>query len=72
MVWWIGRLSSLSLKRSRDAWMDKLPMSAQSEEQRRIQYLADVTEEHAEKLTRGETVFYPNTRRPRKVGILHK
>ena len=41
--------------------MDTLPMSALSEEQRRSQYLADVTQENAERLTRGETALDPNT-----------
>ena len=36
MIKWIGRFS-LSLQRWRDAWMDNLPMSAQSEEQRQNQ-----------------------------------
>ena len=48
MVMWIGRFS-LSLKRLRDAWMDNLPMSALSEEQRRSQYLAYVAQENAER-----------------------
>ena len=52
---------SLSLRRLRDAWMDKLPMSSMSEEQRRSQYLADVAQENAEILTRGETALGPNT-----------
>ena len=61
MVKWIGRFS-LSLQRLKDAWMDNLPMSALSEEQRRNQYLADVAQENTERLTRGETVWDPNTR----------
>ena len=60
MVKWIGRFS-LSLQRLRDACMDKLPMSALSEEQRRSQYLADVDQENAERLTRGETALDPKT-----------
>ena len=40
-------------------------MSALSEEQRRIQYLADVAQEDAEILTRCETVSDPNTRENR-------
>ena len=60
MVKWIGRFS-LSLHRLRDAWMDNLPMSSMSEEQRQGQYLADVAQENAERLTRGETALDPNT-----------
>ena len=41
--------------------MDMLPMSALSEEQRTNQYLADVAQVDAEKLTRGETALDPNT-----------
>ena len=65
MVKWIGRFS-LSLQRLRDAWMDNLPMSALSKEQRRIEYLADVAQENAEILPRGETVLDPNTRENRE------
>ena len=43
-------------------WMDNLPMSALSEEQRRIQYLADVAQENVEILRRGETALDSNTR----------
>ena len=67
MVKWIGTCSLL-LKRLKDSWTDMLPMSVLTEEQRRIQYLADVAQEHAERLTRGETVFgSEHTRKPRKV-----
>ena len=41
--------------------MDNLRMSELREEQRRIQYLADVARESAEKITRGETALDPNT-----------
>ena len=41
--------------------MDVLPMSALSEEQRTNQYLADVAQENAERLTRGETALDPDT-----------
>ena len=60
MVKWIGSFS-LSLQRLRDSWMDNLPMSSMSEEQRQGQYLADVAQENAERLTRGETALDPNT-----------
>ena len=61
MVMWTGSFS-LSLQRLKDASMDNFPLSALSEEQRRIQYLADVAQENAERLTRGETALDPNTR----------
>ena len=60
MVKWIGRFS-LSLQRLKDARKDNLQMSTLSEEQRRIQYLADVAQEKAERLTKEETVLDPNT-----------
>ena len=41
--------------------MDNLPMSAMSEEQIRSQYLADVAQENAERLSRGEAALDPNT-----------
>ena len=41
--------------------MDNLPMSAMSEEQIRSQYLADVPQENAERLSRGEAALDPNT-----------
>ena len=59
MVKRIGRFS-LSLQRLRDAWMANLPMSALSEEHRRMLYLADVAQEN-ERTTRGETALDPNT-----------
>ena len=40
--------------------MDMLPMSTLSEKQRTNQYLADVAQENAEILTRGETALDPN------------
>ena len=40
--------------------MHMLPMSALSEEQRTNQYLADVAQENAERLTRSETALDPN------------
>ena len=44
LVKWIGKFS-LHLKRLRDVWMDMLPLSALSEEQRTNQYVADVAQE---------------------------
>ena len=40
--------------------MDNLPMSSMGEEQKQGQYLADVVQENAERLTRGETALDPN------------
>ena len=46
-------------------------MSSMSEEQRQGQYLADVAQENAERLTRGETALDPNTpEKNEKGGIL--
>ena len=42
MVDWTGKFSLL-LKRLRDVWMDMLPVSVMSPEQRETQCLADVT-----------------------------
>ena len=41
--------------------MHNLPMSSMSEEQRQGQYLADVAQENAERLTRDGTALDPNT-----------
>ena len=60
MVKWIGKCSLL-LKRLKDSWMDMLPLSALSDEQRTNQYLADVAQENAERVTRGETALDMNT-----------
>ena len=60
MVMWIGKCSSL-LKRLKGSWMDMLPMSALSEEQRQNRYLADVAQENAEELARGGTALDLNT-----------
>ena len=54
MVKWVGKFSLL-LKRSRDAWMDMLPMSVMSQEQRDSQYLADVTRENIERQKKRRT-----------------
>ena len=65
MVKGIGRFS-LSLKRSRDAWMDNLPMSSTSEEQRQSQYLADVNQENEERQRRNEDALDPGAQEIRK------
>ena len=57
--WWIGKCSLL-LKRLENSWMDTLPISALSEEHRTNQYLADVAQENAERLTRSEKALDPN------------
>ena len=64
MVKWIGKLSLL-LKRLRDAWMDMLPLSTMSEERRQNQYLADVTQENAERQRGSAEVFDPNAQETR-------
>ena len=53
MVEWIGR-STLLLKRLKNAWMDRLPLSAMSHEQGDTQYRADVSRENDERQRRGE------------------
>ena len=47
MVKWIGKFSLL-LKRVRHAWMDTLPLSAMSEDQRLNKCLADVNQENVD------------------------
>ena len=64
MVKWIGKLSLL-LKRLRDASMDMLPMSAMSEERRRNQYLADVTQESEERQRRNVDTLDPDAQETR-------
>ena len=59
MVKWIAKCSLL-LKRLKDSWMDVLPMSALTEEQRQNHYLADVAQENVERLEGGETALDPN------------
>ena len=54
MVKWVGKFSLL-LKRLRDAWMDMLPLSVMSQEQRDSQYLADVTPENIERQKKWRT-----------------
>ena len=56
MVKWIAKFSFL-LKRSRDAWMDMLPLSTMCEERRQNQYLADVTQENVERQRRSAEVL---------------
>ena len=66
---WSSGLEKLNScwKRFKDSWMDMLPMSALSEEQRTNQYLADVAQENAERLTRSETALQAE-----KGGMLHR
>ena len=64
IVKWIGKFSLL-LKRLRGAWMDMLPMSAMSEERRRNQYLADVTQESEERQKRNVDTLDPDAQETR-------
>ena len=64
MVKWIGKFLLL-LKRSRDALMDMLPLSTMSEERTQNEYLADVTQEHAERQRRSAEVLDPNAQETR-------
>ena len=64
MVKWIGKFLLL-LKRLRDAWMDMLPLSTMSEERTQNEYLADVTQEHAERPRRTAEVLDPNAQETR-------
>ena len=65
VVKWIGKCSLL-LKRLENSWMDTLPISVLSEEHRTNQYLADVAQDNAERLTRSETALDPNAPATRK------
>ena len=64
MVKWISKFSLL-LKCSKDSWMDMLPMSALSEEQRHNQYLADVAQENADRQLRSVELLDPNAQATR-------
>ena len=64
MVKWIGKFS-LILKRLKDSWMDVLPMSALSEEQRQNQHLADVAQENGDRQTRSVELLDPNSQATR-------
>ena len=57
------------LKRLRDAWMDMLPMSTMREERRQTKYLADVTQENAERQRGNATALDPNLRKAVPVPI---
>ena len=64
MVKWIGNFS-LMLKRMKDSWMDMLPMSTLSTEQRQNQYLADVAQVNADRQTRNVELLNPNAQATR-------
>ena len=64
MVKWIGNFS-LILKRLKDSWMDMLPMSTLSKEQRQNQYLADVAQVNADRQTRNVELLTPQATRDR-------
>ena len=51
MVKWIGKFSVL-LKRLKDAWMDRLPMSSMNETRRQSQYQADLERENEDERSR--------------------
>ena len=57
---------SLLLKRLKDFWMDMLPMSTLSEEERQNLYLANVFQENAERQTRNVELSNPNSRATRE------
>ena len=48
IVDWIGKFSLL-LKRWEDSWMDMLPLSSMTEQQRETQYQADIAQVNAER-----------------------
>ena len=51
MVDWIGHFHLLS-KRAKDSWMDMLPLSSMTEQQRQAQYQADMAQLNAERQSR--------------------
>ena len=64
MVKWTGKFSLL-LRRLKVSWMDMLPMSTLSEEQRQNQYLADVAKENAGRQTRSVELWDSNAQATR-------
>ena len=64
MVKWIGKFSLL-LKRSRDAWMDMLPVSAMSQERRETQHRDDVTQLNEQIQGRNATALELNSQETR-------
>ena len=64
MVKWIGKVSLL-LKRSRDAWMDMLLVSATSQERRDTQYRDDVTQLNEARQGRKPTALDLNSQETR-------
>ena len=72
IVKWIGRFS-LFWKRLRDAWMDNLPKSSMSEEQRQKQYLADANQSNEKRQRRNENALGPwSTGDQKSDGMLNK
>ena len=59
MVDWIRKFDLL-LKRARDSWMDMLPLSSMTEQQRQAQCLADMTRLNAERRGRSEAALDPD------------
>ena len=64
MVKWIGKFALL-LKRLRDAWVDMLPVSVMSQEQRETQYRTDVTQLNEERQGINATALDPNSQETR-------
>ena len=56
MVNWIGKFDFL-LKRAKDSWMDMLPLSSMTEQQRQTKYQADMARLNAERQSRSEAVL---------------
>ena len=56
----MGRQVSSLLKRLKDSWMDLLPLSAMTQEQRESQYPADMTQLNAERRCRNEDALDPS------------
>ena len=61
---WIGNFVLL-LKRAKDSWMDMLPLSSMTEQQRQAQYQADMTRSKTERQGRNEAALDQNQPRTR-------
>ena len=64
IVDWIGKFSLL-LKRWKDSWMDMLPLSSMTEQQRETQYQADMARLNAERTAREHPVLDTNDQETR-------
>ena len=67
MVDWVGKFSSL-LKRLKDSWMNLLPLSAMTQEQRESLYQADMTQLNAERRSRNEDAWILVNKLPETIG----